>query len=72
MKSHGNHHGIPTFLHLFAAENPMIKVQPLAGDDPRLPEVMARFRALGRLLAIALRESFVVPLPLAAARRKSW
>eukprot|EP00435_Cladocopium_sp_Y103_P036855 s1116_g9.t1 len=41
-------------------------VQPLASDDPRLPEVLARFRALGRLLAIALRESFVVPLPLAA------
>jgi len=41
-------------------------VQPLASDDPRLPEVLARFRALGRLLALALRESFVVPLPLAA------
>ena len=25
-----------------------------------------RFRALGRLLALALRESFVVPIPLAA------
>ncbi|CAK8991337.1 E3 ubiquitin-protein ligase hecd-1 [Durusdinium trenchii] len=41
-------------------------VQPLAADDPRLPEVLARFRALGRLLALALRESFVVPLPLGA------
>eukprot|EP00439_Symbiodinium_sp_Y106_P061856 s826_g9.t1 len=41
-------------------------VQPLRAEDPRLPAVLARFRSLGRLLALALRESFVVPLPLAA------
>jgi len=43
-----------------------LMVQPLRAEDPRLPAVLARFRSLGRLLALALRESFVVPLPLAA------
>ncbi|CAJ1404474.1 unnamed protein product [Effrenium voratum] len=41
-------------------------VQPLDGEESRLPEVLQRFRSLGRLLALALRESFVVPLPLSA------
>eukprot|EP00928_Gymnodinium_smaydae_P030795 TRINITY_DN2278_c2_g1_i2.p1 TRINITY_DN2278_c2_g1~~TRINITY_DN2278_c2_g1_i2.p1 ORF type:complete len:1746 (+),score=347.53 TRINITY_DN2278_c2_g1_i2:477-5240(+) len=41
-------------------------VRPLAQDDARLPAVERRFRMLGRLMAKALREGFVVPLPLTA------
>lgn len=39
-------------------------VRPLPPDDPRLPEVTRRFCMLGRLMAKALREGFVIPLPL--------
>jgi hypothetical protein len=42
-------------------------MKPLPQDDPRLPEVERRFCMLGRLMAKALREGFVVPLPLTAA-----
>jgi len=41
-------------------------VRPLPPDHPQLPEVEARFCMLGRLMAKALREGFVVPLPLTA------
>merc|ERR1719299_154686 len=39
-------------------------IQPLAASDPRLPAVCQRFRFLGRLMAKALREGFLVPLAL--------
>lgn len=41
--------------------------RPLLPDDPRMPEVERRFHMLGRLMAKALREGFVVPLPLTAS-----
>eukprot|EP00929_Paragymnodinium_shiwhaense_P083958 TRINITY_DN44870_c0_g1_i1.p1 TRINITY_DN44870_c0_g1~~TRINITY_DN44870_c0_g1_i1.p1 ORF type:complete len:2579 (-),score=467.18 TRINITY_DN44870_c0_g1_i1:117-7853(-) len=40
--------------------------RPLPPDDERWPEVERRFSMLGRLMAKALREDFVVPLPLTA------
>lgn len=40
--------------------------RPLLPDDPRMEEVERRFHMLGRLMAKALREGFVVPLPLTA------
>jgi hypothetical protein len=42
-------------------------LKPLPTTDARLPEVERRFCMLGRLMAKALREGFVVPLPLTAA-----
>lgn len=42
-------------------------VRPLPPDVPCLPAVERRFRMLGRLMAKALREGFVVPLPLTPA-----
>jgi hypothetical protein len=39
-------------------------IQPLAASDPRLAAVCQRFRFLGRLMAKALREGFLVPLAL--------
>merc|ERR1719444_470970 len=39
-------------------------VRPLPADAAELPEVERRFCMLGRLMAKALREGFVVPLPL--------
>jgi len=41
-------------------------LKPLPSTDARLPEVERRFCMLGRLMAKALREGFVVPLPLTA------
>jgi len=42
-------------------------MRPLLQDDPRMPDVERRYCMLGRLMAKALREGFVVPLPLTAA-----
>lgn len=42
-------------------------VRPLPPDHPRMPAVERRFCMLGRLMAKALREGFVVPLPLTPA-----
>jgi len=41
-------------------------IRPLKPDDPCLAQVERRFCMLGRLMAKALREGFVVPLPLTA------
>jgi len=42
-----------------------LTIQPLAEGGPIRDEVVRRFRFLGRLMGQALREGFIVPLPLA-------
>jgi len=39
-------------------------IAPIESDDPRLPIVRKRFRMLGRMMGRALREGFVLPVPL--------
>jgi hypothetical protein len=50
-----------------SASTPGLFPRPLDSKHPRLPEVCRRFRLLGRLAATAVRDQFVLPVPLSTS-----
>jgi len=47
--------------------HPGVYPRPLAKYDPQMPDVLRRFRFIGRLFASAMRDGFMFPLPLSAS-----